>query len=267
MLYHLFLQYIYSMAIINSMGVGRARKSMGNVTYRTVRGRTIGSQRVQAGGAVTRVPTSDQSARRSIFSMISRFAALHSSDIKVSFDRTRYGSERNYFMRVNYDALRAALIGVSDTATDTEVSEAIANYAEQHPTAIYRVKRSGMPVEYLTGEWVTSSNPATGQVSIGGTVKASGIDAFQLHTGDALRIVGNNLSGPLSLVGTNTLGGSTTVYDETTAFDAVSKSDAEYSATVKAAVNNVYAVQVKVGATVIASYRNASGSQGDNPLG
>lgn len=255
------------MAIINSMGVGRARKSMGNVTYRTVRGRTIGSQRVQAGGAVTRVPTAGQASRRSVFAMISRFAALHSSDIKVSFDRTRYGSERNCFMRVNYDALRAAIVGLPSTATDTDVSAAIASYAEEHPTAIYRVKRAGLPVEYLTGEWVTTSNPATGQVSIGGVVKASGIDAFQLHTGDALRIVGNNLSGPLTLVGTNTQGGSTTVYNEATAFDAVTKSETEYSATVKAAVNNVFAVQIKVGATIIASYRNENGSQGENPLG
>lgn len=255
------------MAIINSMGVGRARKSMGNVTYRTVRGRTIGSQRVQAGGAVTRVPTSGQSARRSIFSMISRFAALHSSDIKVSFDRTRYGSERNYFMRVNYDALRAALLNLRAEATDEEISSAIAVYAQNHPTAIYRVKRAGMPVEYLTGEWVTTSNPATGQVYVGGVVKANGIDAFQLHTGDTIVIVGNNLSGALSLVGTNTNGGSTTVYSETTAFDNVEKSDVQYSATVKAAVNNVYAVQIKVGATVIASYRNSTGNQEENPLG
>lgn len=256
-----------NMAIINSMGVGRARKSMGNVTYRTVRGRTIGSQRVQVGGAVTRVPTAGQSSRRSVFSMISRFAALHAGDIKVSFDRTRYGSERNYFFKVNYDALRAALVGLSAAATDEEVSAAIAQYATSHPTAIYRVKRAGMPVEYLTGEWVTTSNPATGQVSIGGVVKASGIDAFQLRTGDALRIVGNNLSGPLTLVGTNTTGGSTTVYSEETAFDAVTKSDTEYSATVKAAVNNVFAVQIKVGATIIASYRNSTGSQEENPLG
>ena len=255
------------MAIINSMGVGRAKKSMGNVTYRTVRGRTIGSQKVSASGAVTRVPTAGQSSRRVVFSLISRFAALHSSDIKVSFDRTRYGSERNYFMRVNYDALRAALIGMPATSTDEEISTAIASYAQQQPTAIYRVKRAGMPVEYLTGEWVTTSNPATGQVYVGGVVKANGIDAFQLHTGDTIVIIGNNLSGALTLVGTNTNGGSTTVYSETNAFDNVEKSDVQFSATVKAAVNNVFAVQIKVGATVIASYRNSTGNQDENPLG
>lgn len=37
------------MAKINSMGVGKARGSMGNVTYRTVGGETIGSQKVDKG--------------------------------------------------------------------------------------------------------------------------------------------------------------------------------------------------------------------------
>lgn len=37
------------MAIINSMGVGKARGSMGNVTYRTVKGQTIGSQKIDKG--------------------------------------------------------------------------------------------------------------------------------------------------------------------------------------------------------------------------
>lgn len=37
------------MAIINSMGVGKASGSMGNVTYRTVKGQTIGSQKLAKG--------------------------------------------------------------------------------------------------------------------------------------------------------------------------------------------------------------------------
>lgn len=37
------------MARINSMGVGKARGSMGNVTYRTVKGQTIGSQKIDKG--------------------------------------------------------------------------------------------------------------------------------------------------------------------------------------------------------------------------
>lgn len=260
-------QRSYIMAIINSMGVGRAKKSMGNVTYRTVRGRTIGSQKVSPSGVTTRVPSAGQVGRRAVFGQISRFVAARAVDIKASFDTTRYGSARNYFMRVNYDALAAALVGVSPTATDAEVANAIKEYASAHQTAIYRVKRAGYPVEYLTGEWKSSSNPATGVLSVGGVNKPAGGSAFKLSTGDNIKVSGSNLSGALSVVMANELGGATNVYAEETAFDNVVKTDSQYTATVKAAVNGKYLVSIKVGNYAIANYSNTSGGQGSNPLG
>ena len=260
-------QRSYIMAIINSMGVGRARKSMGNVTYRTVRGRTIGSQKAAPSGATTRVPSAGQVGRRAVFGQISRFVAARAADIKASFDTTRYGSARNYFMRVNYDALAAALVGISPTATDAEVANAIKEYASAHQTAIYRVKRAGFPVEYLTGEWTPSSNPATGVLSVGGVNKPAGGSAFKLSTGDNIKVSGSNLSGNLSVVMANELGGGTTAYDENTAFENVVKSEAKYTATVKAAVSNKYLVSIKVGNYAIANYNNVAGGEGGNPLG
>ena len=50
------------MAIINSMGVGKAHGSMGNVTYRTVKGQTIGSQKL--GKGLQALGTYKQVARR-----------------------------------------------------------------------------------------------------------------------------------------------------------------------------------------------------------
>lgn len=255
------------MAIINSMGVGRARKSMGNVTYRTVRGRTIGSQKAAPSGATTRVPSAGQVGRRAVFGQISRFVAARAADIKASFDTTRYGSARNYFMRVNYDALAAALVGVAPTATDAEVAEAIKQYATTHQTAIYRVKRAGFPVEYLTGEWKSSSNPATGVLSVGGVNKPAGSSAFKLSTGDNIKVSGSNLSGALSVVMANGLGGAVNTYTEETAFENVVKTDSQYTATVKAAVNGKYLVSIKVGNYAIANYSNVAGGQDSNPLG
>lgn len=255
------------MAIINSMGVGRAKKSMGNVTYRTVRGRTIGSQKVSSSGPTTRVPSAGQVGKRAVFGQISRFVAARAADIKASFDTTRYGSARNYFMRVNYDALAAALAGVSPSATDAEVAYAIKEYASAHQTAIYRVKRAGFPIEYLTGEWQSSSNPATGVLSVGGVYKPAGSSAFILSTGNTIKISGSNLSGNLSVVMANQLGGATNVYSEETAFSNVVKTDREYTATVKAAVNGKYLVSIKVGNYAISNYSNVAGGEGGNPLG
>lgn len=202
-----------------------------------------------------------------MFAQISRFVAARAGDIKASFNRTKYGSERNYFMQVNYEALRAALVGISPNATDEEVANAIKAYATTNPTAIYRVKKSGYPVEYLNGEWKSTSNPATGILSVGGVNKPSGSKAFTLSTGNNIKVSGSNLSGNLSVVMANELGGGTTVYDENTAFENVVKSETEYTATVKAAVNGKYLVSIKVGNYAISNYSNTAGGQGENPLG
>lgn len=164
------------MAIVNSIFMGDARKSAGNGTFRTVRGRTIVSQKVSKRGAVTGSLSKNQFA----LAVISRFASLHAADILVSFDPTTYGSSRNAFFKLNYDALKAAVNGLyvdslkqgaSKLPTDAELEEAIADYAGENPKAIYRVKKAGYQVQYLTGAWSSAENPTpapdtTGKVLI-----------------------------------------------------------------------------------------------------
>lgn len=147
------------MAIINSMGVGRSRKSMGNVTYRTVRGRTIGSQK-RGADVVTRAPNPIQEQGRALFRAISMYTSLHRSDVNASFDKTRYGSQGNYFMKLNKQAIRAAVSGViSVNSSMEEIISAIETYATENPQSIYRVKKSGVPSMYLNGAWDSSDNP------------------------------------------------------------------------------------------------------------
>lgn len=151
------------MAIIRSMGVGSAKKSMGNVTYRTVRGRTLGSQKV-APRPLTRAQ--DVSLQQFVFGLITRFMAVHAADIMVSFNQTKYGSERNYFAKVNFASLREALrplynAGATsvDDISDAQIEAAITEYATANLQAIYRVKRSGYEVAYLSGAWSSEDNP------------------------------------------------------------------------------------------------------------
>lgn len=158
------------MAIISSMGVGKARKSMGNVTYRTVRGRTIGSQKRAATGstATTRGDGAVMSRQQALFGMVSMYMQAHASDIDVSFNKSRFGSQRNYFFRTNRKALFAALASLAVTAmnqgypTLADVESAIASYATENPTTIYRVKLSGFEPVYLSGTWSSDDNPVSG---------------------------------------------------------------------------------------------------------
>lgn len=249
------------MAIINSMGVGRARKSMGNVTYRTVRGRTIASQKVMP-GAVTRVPTAGQSSRQNLFGLINRFMALHGQSIDDSFNQTKNGSQRNYFMKVNYKGLSAALAGVSADASDGEIEQAIADYAGDNQTSIYRVKKSGFPIVYLTGAWDDSQNPMSGVVKLDGATLQASDNAKELTTGQVLRIEGDNLNGEVTLVTTASLGGSTTPQPQATALTGVSSSPQLITGTIAAALNGKYLVAVKVGDTTIVQLKNQS-----SPLG
>ena len=158
------------MAIINSMGVGRAKKSMGNVTYRTIRGRTIGSQK--RSGATTRATFLTRA--QALFGMVSMFMQAHASDIEVSFNKSQYGSQRNYFFRINKAALEEALspllpnvMANATYPTVSEVENAITSYATKNPTAIFRVKLSGFENVYLTGSWMSSDNPISGGATDG----------------------------------------------------------------------------------------------------
>ena len=179
------LQY---MAIISSMGVGKARKSMGNVTYRTVRGRTVGSQKRAATGstATTRGDGAVMSRQQALFGMVSMYMQAHASDIDVSFNKSRFGSRRNYFFKTNRKAMFAALAPLATVAMNSgypslaDVESAIASYATENPTAIYRVKLSGFEPVYLSGAWSSDDNPISG----GGT-QVIGTGTATFSSGDS----------------------------------------------------------------------------------
>lgn len=162
------------MAIINAIGIGRAKKSVGNITYRTVRGRTIASQKRVQGeqGAITRGLQGN--LRKPIFAMINLYMAEHASDIQVSFNKSRYGSRRNYFFTTNYRGLSAALLPLATTASINneipsieEIEAAITSYVTAHPTSIFRVRLDGFPVSYLSDAWDSADNPISGGATDG----------------------------------------------------------------------------------------------------
>ena len=153
------------MAIINSLGIGRGKKSAGNLTYRTVRGRCIASQKQEKRGPVKGA----YSIAQATFSLVSTFMRAHAADIDVSFDKTTYGSARNNFYKTNKSALAAALATLANEyayaknkADITTIDAAIASYAQTNPQAIVRVKLAGFDTVYLTGAWSSNDNPVVG---------------------------------------------------------------------------------------------------------
>lgn len=85
------------MAIINSLAIGKSVKSAGNLTYKTIRGRTIASQRITKNSSNTLL----QSSQRTTFGMATKVAAFMQQYIDATYEKSKYGSARNHFMSIN----------------------------------------------------------------------------------------------------------------------------------------------------------------------
>lgn len=145
------------MSQLKAAPIGAGSGRIGNTYLRTVRGRTLQCWMPNSNKVATR--TEAAIARQTTFGLCTRFAKLHANSIKVSFNTTKYGSARNYFMKINYDALKSAFAELSASASDAAIETAVKTYATANPTEIYRVRRNGYPNVYLSGEWKSSDDP------------------------------------------------------------------------------------------------------------
>lgn len=180
------------MAIVRSAAVGSARGSLGNITYRQVRGRTIGS--LKRGGVDPATRAEGETLVQFIFGLLARFVSIHGVDIAVSFDATKYGSPRNAFMKLNYPAFLRALQPLFQTGLrsadipSSQLEQTIADYAVEHPQEIYRAKK-GSVILYLDGAWDSEDNPVeTAKISVSGIA----IDGKTLSDNSSISIETSN---------------------------------------------------------------------------
>lgn len=95
------------MAIINSLAIGKSFKSAGNLTYKTVRGRTIASQRITTNSSNTVA----QSFQRGRFGATMECMQIFIPYINNFFERTKYGSSRNRYAQLNKFINLGGLLG------------------------------------------------------------------------------------------------------------------------------------------------------------
>lgn len=89
------------MAIISSTAIGNGKKSAGVLTYRRQRGRTIASQRILTNSS----KTVKQVAQRTAFALASKAIAMAAPLVDATFAKSKYGSARNNFFKLNKAAL------------------------------------------------------------------------------------------------------------------------------------------------------------------
>jgi hypothetical protein len=191
------------MAKVYSHSESRAKGSVGMTTYRTVRGKVIQSQKispwdaaVESVGAATR-----WNDRTALLGIISLFCALHGQSIKNSFNRTKNGSQRNYFMKKNYAAMKAAFANLATAYAATKVvptmqaiEDALGSYAALHANTVYRIKKSGYDIQFLSNNWNDADDPVA--PAIVSSISYNLDEDYNLIDVD---LVGSGLSNSLSL--------------------------------------------------------------------
>lgn len=95
------------MAIINSLAIGKSVKSAGNLTYKTVRGRTIASQRI----FTNKSNSPSQINQREGFAKVSQSMKLIQQYIDACYEKSKYGSSRNAFFSTNKRFTFGGLVG------------------------------------------------------------------------------------------------------------------------------------------------------------
>lgn len=186
------------MAVVHSHSMAGGKKSAGMITYRSVRGRLIASQKRQGSDASKAAAYSNEgllNVRCSNFAMINAFIAAHRNSINNSFDKTKYGSQGNHFYKVNRLPLEAALAEfaqVGGVATLSQIEGAIATYAQTHPTEILRVKKAGYDPVYLNGAWDDAQDPVAEPIL--STMNVSINEQYQLTS---ISVTGSNLNAAM----------------------------------------------------------------------
>lgn len=89
------------MAVIDSVGVGRGSKSVGEFTYRYTRGRTIASRRITKNTSKTPAQVGRRGAFGSFVWMFSPYKWFFSD----GYEKTKHGSSFNQFVHVNRELL------------------------------------------------------------------------------------------------------------------------------------------------------------------
>lgn len=157
------------MAKVFSHSVYKGSGSVGATYYRNSRGRSIlcqkpGERPISFKGLITE--------ERCVMACIGAFAAMHASSIINSFNRTKYGSNRNYFTKVNYAALKKAfmvelvpeMLLTKQMPLPDQIEMAVENYAVAHPNEIFRIKKAGHPIVMLEDGWDDADDPIAAPV-------------------------------------------------------------------------------------------------------
>ena len=212
------------MAKITQVGPGRKTTgTIDGITYVTRNGVTYARSAPTMPASAYNTPAAKK--RQAIFKMVQMHLKLHLRTIKQTFSPKGNGTPANRYYSLNGKALSAALDALAELYCDgqdvtiTDVEQAIADYAAEHPTSIKIASKSGYQEVYLTGEWPSTItlNALTGdstviiivnEYGVQTTIAADGTTTVTSYTGSNDNQNDNQNSGGGSTGGSSSGSGS-----------------------------------------------------------
>ena len=212
--------------------VGPGRKTTGTIdgiTYVTRNGVTYARSAPTMPASAYNTPAAK--LRQAIFKMVQMHLKLHLRTIKQTFTPKGNGTATNRYYSLNGKALTKALTALAELyvagedVTITDIEQAIADYAAEHPTSIKIASKSGYADVYLTGPWperivmnaqqgdstiivIVNEYGVTTTINADGTVEVSGSTSQVSGGGDSNTGGGSSSSNTDNTDPTNEPGGS-----------------------------------------------------------
>lgn len=153
------------MAVVRSNAIGKARKSIGGVTYRLRKGRTLASRKrgpSDASKAMVRDEHGFLHFPAMAFYFCQYWISKYHDSIKRSFDKSRHGSEFNNFARYNMRVFKKMIDDSNIEGIQIGVGilyDVVEQWCIRHPKQFVRIKKRGLKTVYCSGQWWDHDDP------------------------------------------------------------------------------------------------------------
>lgn len=132
------------MAIISSVALGKVQKSVGNVTFQHYYGKTVAKQKIVRNPNY--VPSTKQKEQRDRMYYAFKFANAWAGLADMLFVRSKWGTKRNNFLKLNYPAIAEYVKN-----NQTLLLPASGNYVNLLYTMVHSFTTYNLPVYVAKG--------------------------------------------------------------------------------------------------------------------
>lgn len=152
------------MAIISSVALGKAQKSIGNVTFQRYYGKTVAKQKIVRNTSY--VPSSKQELQRARMKYVFQFGNVWDGLADMLFVRSKWGTKRNNWVKSNYPAISAYVndnesLILPNQGNNVSLIELMINKFTTYGNPVYVAKgtNASLNITASSGDYVNGGTP------------------------------------------------------------------------------------------------------------